>query len=223
MSLATRCTDSHGPSAPDLGNVGRRDRWPSFDRQSAVPGGSPGSADNRANRPTGPPTRHASVMAHGLAIFAGVIMIMVGAIQGFNGLVAVFQNEFYVSTPNYIFHFDVSRGRQDGPRAQAYRFGGLACAALSAREPPGLRSRNQCRGRANAAATLVLQIFVDVMPQRHAAGTSTTPVPRRFPNPKRSISATGPTSSLPWWTSLRRERRECCSRRGPALAATRCM
>ena len=37
-------------------------------------------------------------MAHGLAVFAGVIMIMVGAIQRFNGLVAVFQNEFYVST-----------------------------------------------------------------------------------------------------------------------------
>ena len=56
-----------------------------------------------------PQPDHSTGMAHGLAVFAGVIMIMVGAFQAFNGLVAVFKNEFYVSTPNYIFQFDVSR------------------------------------------------------------------------------------------------------------------
>ena len=65
-------------------------------------------SDNRAADQPARQSVHASVMAHGLAVFAGVIMIMVGAIQRFNGLVAVFQNEFYVSTPNYIFYMDVS-------------------------------------------------------------------------------------------------------------------
>ena len=40
--------------------------------------------------------------ATGFIMFAGVMMIMVGSFQAFAGLVAIFENEFYVTTPNYL-------------------------------------------------------------------------------------------------------------------------
>ncbi|HEY9395956.1 MAG TPA: hypothetical protein VIP58_17520, partial [Nocardioides sp.] len=39
--------------------------------------------------------------ATGFIMFAGVMMIMAGSFQAFSGLVAIFENEFYVTTPNY--------------------------------------------------------------------------------------------------------------------------
>ena len=45
----------------------------------------------------------------GLTTFAGVMMIMAGGFQLFNGLVALLANEFYVNTPNYLFKFDATR------------------------------------------------------------------------------------------------------------------
>ena len=116
-----------------------------------------------------------------------------------------------------LYHTDVDRSERHN---------------LAAAEPGRLRDLINlwyAEAGANQAFPLddrsALEIMTTPRPvmSRHAAGTSITPVPRRFPNPRRSISATGPTSSVPWWTSLRRERRECCSRRGPGSAATRCM
>ena len=49
-----------------------------------------------------------SGLAIGLTTFAGVIMIIAGCFQAFTGVVAIFENEFYVNTPNYILEFDVS-------------------------------------------------------------------------------------------------------------------
>ena len=47
--------------------------------------------------------------ATGLTTFAGVMMIMAGTFQAFDGLVALLANEFYVNTPNYLFKFDATR------------------------------------------------------------------------------------------------------------------
>ena len=47
-------------------------------------------------------------LAHGFAVFAGVIMIMAGAFQAIAGLVGLFANEFYVATRNYLFQFDAT-------------------------------------------------------------------------------------------------------------------
>jgi hypothetical protein len=44
----------------------------------------------------------------GLAIFAAVMMIMVGIWQAVVGLIAIFENEFYVATRNYLFEFDAT-------------------------------------------------------------------------------------------------------------------
>jgi hypothetical protein len=56
--------------------------------------------------------RHAdpapSGLAVGLSAFAGVIMIMAGAFQAIAGLVGIFENEFYVSTRNYLLKFDAT-------------------------------------------------------------------------------------------------------------------
>ena len=54
------------------------------------------------------PSSHSSGLARGFAVFAGVIMIMAGAFHAFAGLAALFENEFYAATPNYVFQFDVT-------------------------------------------------------------------------------------------------------------------
>lgn len=46
--------------------------------------------------------------AIGLILFASTMMILAGTFQAITGLVAVFENEFYVATPNYLFQFDVT-------------------------------------------------------------------------------------------------------------------
>jgi hypothetical protein len=46
--------------------------------------------------------------ATGLIVFAGVMMIMAGGFQALTGLVAIFENEFYVATRNYLVQFDAT-------------------------------------------------------------------------------------------------------------------
>ncbi|MET0419109.1 MAG: hypothetical protein ABW022_24105 [Actinoplanes sp.] len=46
--------------------------------------------------------------AIGLTVFAGALMIMAGGFQALTGLVAIFENEFYVNTRNYLLKFDVT-------------------------------------------------------------------------------------------------------------------
>ena len=46
--------------------------------------------------------------AIGRTTFAGIMMIMMGAWWGFSGLVALFNNEFFVVTEDWIFKFDVT-------------------------------------------------------------------------------------------------------------------
>jgi hypothetical protein len=61
----------------------------------------PSSAAGRAGEET-------SGSAVGFILFAGIMMIMVGCFQFFEGLVAVFNDTFYVATRNYIFQFDAT-------------------------------------------------------------------------------------------------------------------
>jgi hypothetical protein len=46
--------------------------------------------------------------AVGFILFAAIMLIMAGIFQFFAGLVALFDNEFYVATRNYIFQFDAT-------------------------------------------------------------------------------------------------------------------
>ena len=46
--------------------------------------------------------------AVGFILFAAIMMIMVGVFQAIQGLVALFENEFYVQTRNYLFKFDAT-------------------------------------------------------------------------------------------------------------------
>jgi hypothetical protein len=61
----------------------------------------PASAAGRAGE-------EASGSAVGFILFAGIMMIMIGCLQFFEGLVAVFNDTFYVATRNYIFQFDAT-------------------------------------------------------------------------------------------------------------------
>ena len=49
-----------------------------------------------------------SGVAVGFTVFAGVMMIMAGAFQGLAGIIAIFENEFYATTRNYVLEFDVT-------------------------------------------------------------------------------------------------------------------
>ena len=46
--------------------------------------------------------------AVGFILFAAIMMIMAGIFQALAGLIAIFQNEFYVATRNYLFKFDAT-------------------------------------------------------------------------------------------------------------------
>jgi hypothetical protein len=46
--------------------------------------------------------------AVGFILFAAIMMIMSGVFQAIAGLVAIFENEFYVATRNYLFQFDAT-------------------------------------------------------------------------------------------------------------------
>jgi hypothetical protein len=52
--------------------------------------------------------RQTSGLAVGFILFAAVMMIMVGVFQALQGLIAIFENEFYVATRNYTFQFDAT-------------------------------------------------------------------------------------------------------------------
>jgi cell division protein FtsW (lipid II flippase) len=59
------------------------------------------SAPRRAERET-------SGTAVGFILFAAIMMLMIGIFQAIAGLVAIFENEFYVATRNYLFQFDAT-------------------------------------------------------------------------------------------------------------------
>jgi hypothetical protein len=46
--------------------------------------------------------------AVGFILFAAIMMIMIGVFQAIAGLVAIFENEFYVATRSYLFQFDAT-------------------------------------------------------------------------------------------------------------------
>lgn len=49
-----------------------------------------------------------SPWATGLAVFAGVMMIVAGLFAVIEGIAALFNDKVYVSTPQYIFTFDLT-------------------------------------------------------------------------------------------------------------------
>jgi hypothetical protein len=88
---------------PKGGNVGLRRKFhgavghPKAEEGSAVSN----DAYSRAGRQT-------SGWAVGFIMFAAIMMIMVGIFQALQGIIAIFENEFYVPTRNYIFQFDAT-------------------------------------------------------------------------------------------------------------------
>ena len=53
-------------------------------------------------------TQSVSPWAHGIAVFAGVIMIVGGAFQAVEGLAGIVNDEWLVVLPNYIYAFDLT-------------------------------------------------------------------------------------------------------------------
>ena len=56
----------------------------------------------------GQPREPVSGWAVGLAMFAAVMMGVIGLFQILEGLAAIFKNQFFVVTPNYVYNIDVT-------------------------------------------------------------------------------------------------------------------
>ena len=61
-----------------------------------------------AQHDPGPVEEDVSGWAVGGIAFAGTIMVMIGAFQAMQGLVAIFNDEFFVVARNYTFDLDVT-------------------------------------------------------------------------------------------------------------------
>ncbi|WP_336712961.1 DUF7144 family membrane protein [Arthrobacter sp. USHLN218] len=66
------------------------------------------SSVGRTTDPGRPPDREYSVAAAGTILMAGVIMIVAGAFHILQGLVALFDDQFFVVGKEYIYRFDVT-------------------------------------------------------------------------------------------------------------------
>lgn len=53
-------------------------------------------------------TRAPSAFAAGTSVLAAVLMMMVGGFNAIQGLVALFQDDFYIALPNYVLEVDVT-------------------------------------------------------------------------------------------------------------------
>ena len=53
-------------------------------------------------------TQSVSPWAHGIAVFAGVIIIVAGAFQAVEGLAGIVHDQWLVALPNYIYAFDLT-------------------------------------------------------------------------------------------------------------------
>ena len=51
---------------------------------------------------------HESAWVGGLTMFAGVMMLIVGILQALDGIAALVNDKVYVTTPNYIYAFDLT-------------------------------------------------------------------------------------------------------------------
>ena len=95
-----------------------------------------------------------SGLAVGFIVFAGVTMIMIGALQAIQGLVALFNDDFYVVGQKWVFEFDLTTW------GWIHLLVGVSCwspGSSSSRAPSGLGSghrgrRDQRRAELHVAA-----------------------------------------------------------------------
>jgi hypothetical protein len=53
-------------------------------------------------------TQTVSPWAHGLAVFAGVVMVVGGAFEALDGLAGIVNDKYLVVLPNYLYAFDLT-------------------------------------------------------------------------------------------------------------------
>ena len=58
---------------------------------------------------TAAPAKATSGWAVGWTYFAAIMMMLIGTFQAIAGLVAIFDDEFFVATREYVFQFDASQ------------------------------------------------------------------------------------------------------------------
>ena len=83
-------------------------RWPADPAGHTTEKGSDSMTEEAYSSPAGRANRETTSWAVGFILFAAIMMIMVGVFEALQGLVAIFENEFYVATRNYLFQFDAT-------------------------------------------------------------------------------------------------------------------
>lgn len=78
----------------------------SVPQQAARHAAPDAAAPNAAASPPRP--KRAPVWVVSVSLFAGVLMIVAGILNAVQGVVALLGNEIYVSTPRYVFAFDLT-------------------------------------------------------------------------------------------------------------------
>ncbi|MFR9806961.1 hypothetical protein ACL02T_32400 [Pseudonocardia sp. RS010] len=61
-----------------------------------------------STRPPADTSARSAAWSTGFAMFAGAVLLVVGICQALAGIAALFRDEVYVATPNYIYAFDVT-------------------------------------------------------------------------------------------------------------------
>ncbi|KDN85950.1 DUF7144 family membrane protein [Kitasatospora cheerisanensis] len=58
--------------------------------------------------PGGPPARGNRPWVTGTVLFAGVLMLVSGVLELFRGIMAIAEDDVFVTTPRYVFRFDLT-------------------------------------------------------------------------------------------------------------------
>ena len=128
------------------------------------------SAQRAANGSSTPPsgtTTPTSSTAVGLTVFAGVMMIMLGVFQAIQGVVALFNDDFYVVGQKWVFEFDLT----------TWGWIHLVVGAIVAvagffvfQGALGTPGRNRGRGSQHRAELHVAALLPDLEPAHHRLG-----------------------------------------------------
>ena len=111
----------------------------------------PGYKPSSGERPSG--------WTIGFVVFAAVMMVLVGTFQVIAGIAAIFEDEFFVVGPNYVYDVDVTAW------GWIHLILGLALVARRIRRPEGRHLGTRCRDHAGVTERDLQLLLHPVLPR----------------------------------------------------------
>ncbi|RAJ42778.1 hypothetical protein K353_02455 [Kitasatospora sp. SolWspMP-SS2h] len=75
---------------------------------SVGPTATPPAGSRTGGTAGGPPGHRNRGWVSGMVLFAGVVMLVNGILEVFRGIMAIAEDDVFVSTPRYVFRFDLT-------------------------------------------------------------------------------------------------------------------